>query len=143
MSLDRSIYSNRTVSWVDLPTVLIEYVDLVLQNKADTQKSVDFSFFGMVQASYTTCTRMISQLLTLVLGFALYSCNNYDIILVPWYNYNINGWNCMCKINILKQNSQWDNCSHIDCSIRVYCTSYQWVSTKVLILVFLIMVQVC
>jgi len=30
---------------------------------------------------------MISLLLTLVLGFA---SNNYDIILVPWYNYNLN-----------------------------------------------------
>ena len=32
---------------------------------------------------------MISQLLTLVLGFASYSCNNYNIILVPWYKYNM------------------------------------------------------
>ena len=32
----RSIYSNRTVSWIDLPTALIEYIDLVLQNKAGT-----------------------------------------------------------------------------------------------------------
>ena len=32
---------------------------------------------------------MISQLSTLILSFASYSCNKYDIILAPWYNYNI------------------------------------------------------
>jgi len=45
---------------VGLPTALIEYIDLVLQNKAGPQNRVDFSFFGMVQATYTTFTRMMS-----------------------------------------------------------------------------------
>ena len=65
---ERLICSNRTVSWIDLLTAPIKYIDLVLQIKAGLQNSVDFSFFGMVQASYTTFTRMISQLLTLVLS---------------------------------------------------------------------------
>ena len=30
----RSIYSNRTVSCIDLPTALLEDIDLVQQNKA-------------------------------------------------------------------------------------------------------------
>ena len=34
MKQKRSIYSNRTVSWIDLPTALLEYIDLVLQNIA-------------------------------------------------------------------------------------------------------------
>ena len=33
--------------------------------------------------------RMISLLLTLILGFASDSCNNKDIILILGYNYNI------------------------------------------------------
>ena len=37
----------------------------------------------------TDCTRRISLLLTLVLGFASDSCNNNDILLVVGYNYNI------------------------------------------------------
>ena len=56
---ERSIYLNRTVSKIELPTALLEYIDLVLQ-------------------------------ITLVLGFTSYLCNNYNIILVAWYNYNIN-----------------------------------------------------
>ena len=31
----RSIYSNRTVNYIDLPTALLEYIDLVQQNKAN------------------------------------------------------------------------------------------------------------
>ena len=31
----------------------------------------------------------IIVIVTLVLGFVSYSCNNYYIILVPWYNYNV------------------------------------------------------
>ena len=54
------MYSNRTVSWIDLLTALIEYIKF-LQNKADP---FDFSFLGMVQAIYT-------------------------YILLPWNNYNI------------------------------------------------------
>ena len=34
--LHRWIRSNRTVRWIDLPTALIEYIDLVLKNKAGT-----------------------------------------------------------------------------------------------------------
>jgi len=38
---------------MDLPTALIEYIDLVLQKKQVLEKF-------MVEASYTTCTHMIS-----------------------------------------------------------------------------------
>ena len=46
---EKSIYSNRTVgaiSWIDLPTALLEYIDLVLQNKACPYNSVNFCFFN-------------------------------------------------------------------------------------------------
>jgi len=71
---------------IDLPTALIEYIDLVLHSKAGFKTD---SFFGMVQATYTTFTRMISYLLILVLDFASYLCNNYDIILVLWCKYDV------------------------------------------------------
>ena len=38
---------------------------------------------AMIQASYIMLCRVISKLLTLVLGCALDSCNNYDITLIP------------------------------------------------------------
>ena len=47
----RLIYSNRTISWIDLLTALLEYIDLALLNIAVSLISVSLI---MVQASYTT-----------------------------------------------------------------------------------------
>ena len=44
----------------------------------------------MAQTFYTMFTSMISLVInTLILSFTSYLCNNYNIILVPWYNYNL------------------------------------------------------
>ena len=51
-----------------------------------------FNLFGlMLRDSPIHGTSQLSHIylyITLVLGFVSYSCNNYDIILVLWYNCN-------------------------------------------------------
>ena len=53
------------------------------------QRSTDWdSSLGYKQV-ISHCTRRILVLLTLVLSFASYLCNNNDILLIVGYNYNI------------------------------------------------------
>ena len=56
------MYSDRTVSWIDLPTALIEYIDLVLQNNQWIPKTVLIlvSLIMVHKGSYTMFTCMMS-----------------------------------------------------------------------------------